>query len=305
MAEVRSWHLAFHDDLKAFDQYLKAERGMAENTCMAYHRDLDRYAGWAVSGKLADYLRPTLPELADYLGFLQEEKLAPASVSRHLVALKMFYRFLRLEERTTTETVDLISTPTLWERIPKILSNENVEKLLNGPQPGERFYLRDKALLETLYATGCRASEVVGLKLHDLHLDAGFLRAFGKGSKQRIVPLGSKAVAAIRTYLGEGRIVPAANAMDPVFVTKGGQPMDRILLWQVVKKYAKRLGLPKKVSPHTLRHSFATHLLTGGADLRMVQEMLGHASINTTQIYTHVDHARLQAIHKKFHPRGA
>jgi integrase/recombinase XerD len=254
---------------------------------------------------MRDFRKPTLGELADYLSFLRDEQLAPASVARHLVALKMFYRFLKLEERADAAAVELVGSPALWERIPTILSPESVEKLLAAPLPADRFYLRDRAVLETLYATGCRASEVVHLKVGELYLDAGFLKAFGKGSKQRIVPLGSKAVAALRTYLGEGR--PAVSAAAPaeyVFLSRAGKRLDRETLWMIVKKYVKRAGLPKKTSPHTLRHSFATHLLSGGADLRAVQEMLGHASIGTTQIYTHVDRNRLREMHKRFHPRG-
>jgi integrase/recombinase XerD len=176
--------------------------------------------------------------------------------------------------------------------------------LLKAPQPGDRFFLRDRAILETLYATGCRASEVVGLKMQDVYLDAGFLKCFGKGSKQRVVPLGRPAVAALRAYLADGRTAKPTDGPEFVFVSKSGRPLDRIFLWGLVKKYCKRAGLPATTSPHTLRHSFATHVLAGGADLRSVQEMLGHASISTTQHYTHVDRDRLKAIHKQFHPRG-
>jgi integrase/recombinase XerD len=300
-----TWELSLLDDIKSFKYYQQAERGMAENTILAYNRDLERYADWALSGQLRDYRLPSLSELADYLGFLREEKLAPPSIARHLVALKMFYRFLKLEERASSATVDLLSSPGLWERVPKILSPENVDLLMNTPQAADRFYLRDKAILETLYATGCRASEVVNLKIGDLYLDSAFCRCFGKGNKQRVVPLGSKAIAALKSYLGEHRgVLLADSKADHVFISRGGKPLSRIVLWMIVKKYARRAALPKKVSPHTLRHSFATHLLSGGADLRTVQELLGHASINTTQIYTHVDRNRLKSIHKQFHPRG-
>jgi integrase/recombinase XerD len=293
------------EDVTAFRHYLRAERGMADNTVVAYGHDLDRYAAFAAGGALRDYHKPTLGELADYLGFLRDEQLAPASVARHLVALKMFYRFLTLEERADAAAVELLGSPALWERIPTILSPDNVEKLLAAPLPADRFYLRDRALLETLYATGCRASEVVNLKVSDLYLDAMFCKAFGKGSKQRIVPLGTKAIAAVRTYLGEGRpTLSAAAPAEYVFLSRAGKKLDREMLWMIVKKYVKRAGLPKKTSPHTLRHSFATHLLSNGADLRAVQEMLGHASIGTTQIYTHVDRNRLKELHKRFHPRG-
>ncbi len=305
-AERSAHYTALADDVKAFGHYIRAERGLAENTLLAYGRDLDRFALWVAGGGLANYLAPTLRDLSHYLEHLRDEKLAPPSVARHLVALKMFYRFLRLEERTTDGTVDLLSSPTLWERIPHVLSPDNVNKLLEAPQPLDRFFLRDRALLETLYATGSRASEVVGLRSADVYLDSGFCKCVGKGSKQRIVPLGKYATTALRHYLDEQRpkLVQTAPDSPYVFVSRGGKPLAREMLWMLVKKYAKRAGLTAKVSPHTLRHSFATHLLAGGADLRTVQELLGHASIRTTQIYTHVDQARLKAIHHQFHPRG-
>ena len=297
---------ALSDDVQAFRNYIQAERGMAANTLLAYGRDLDRFVGWVAGGGLTDYLTPTLRDFARYLEYLRGENLAPPSVARHLVALKMFYRFLRLEERTTESVVELLASPTLWQRIPQVLSAEAVNKLLDAPQPSERFYLRDRAILETLYATGSRASEVVGLKIIDLYLDSAFLKCFGKGNKQRIVPLGRIAVNALRIYMEQLRPTLVAVAPDTpyVFVSRGGRGLTREMLWVLVKKYVKRAGLNAKVSPHTLRHSFATHLLTGGADLRTVQELLGHASIQTTQQYTHVDRERLRAIHRQFHPRG-
>jgi len=296
---------ALSEDLTAFRNYMTAERGMAKNTVLAYGRDLDRFAGWVAGGGLDDYLRPGLRELVNYLGHLRDEQLAPPSVARHLVALKMFYRFLRLEERATDGTVELLSSPALWERIPQVLSPDNVEQLLAAPQATDRFYLRDRALLETLYATGSRASEVVGLRLEDVYLDSAFLKCLGKGNKQRVVPLGRPAVEALKAYLGEQRpeLTKAADA-PWVFVSRGGRALTREMLWVIVKKYVRRAGLNARVSPHTLRHSFATHLLSGGADLRTVQELLGHANIRTTQMYTHVDRDRLRAVHRKFHPRG-
>jgi integrase/recombinase XerD len=308
MGSERAAHFAaLADDVQAFRNYLRSERGLAANTILAYGRDLDRFSGWVAGSGLADYLHPTVRDFGHYLEFLRDEKLAPPSVARHLVALKMFYRFLRLEERTTESTVELLASPALWERIPHVLSPESVTKLLEAPQPQERFYLRDRALLETLYATGSRASEVVGLKSQDLYLDSGFCKCLGKGSKQRIVPLGRVAVNALRVYLEKQRpgLVKAAPDAPWVFVSRGGKGLTREMLWVLVRKYARRAGLTGKVSPHTLRHSFATHLLAGGADLRAVQELLGHASIRTTQHYTHVDRDRLRAIHRQFHPRGA
>lgn len=293
-------------DVAAFRSYVQAERGLAKNTVLAYGRDLDRFLAWVSSGALKNYLEPSIRELSHYLGYLREENLAPPSVARHLVALKMFYRFLRLEERVSNNAVDLLSSPALWQRIPQVLSPEAVNKLLTAPRGDERFYLRDRALLEALYATGSRASEVVGLKMEDLFLDGGFCKCLGKGSKQRVVPLGEPAVAALRTYLTvlRPRLIRSNPDVPWVFVSRAGKMLTREMLWMLVKKYVSRAGLHSKVSPHTLRHSFATHLLSGGADLRTVQELLGHANIRTTQHYTHVDRDRLKSIHRRFHPRG-
>lgn len=293
------------EDLTAFRNYLRAERGMADNTLLAYGRDLDRFAHWIADGGMKDFRHPTLRELGHLIEFMREEQLAPSSIARHLVALKMFYRFLKLEDQAESGTVELLSSPALWERIPQVLSPDAVDKLLRSPQPADRFFLRDRAILETLYATGCRASEVVNLKLADLYLDSLFCRCTGKGNKQRIVPLGRSAIQCLKSYLGESR---SELTNDPtvgwVFVSRGGRRLTREMLWVLVKKYVRRESLNSKVSPHTLRHSFATHLLSGGADLRTVQELLGHSSIGTTQIYTHVDRDRLKSIHRKFHPRA-
>jgi integrase/recombinase XerD len=294
-------------DIAAFRHYLQSERGLADNTVQAYGRDLDRFATWCGLVRYTGYTAPTLKDLARYLAFLHDEELAAPSIARHLVALKMFYRFLRIEERADAAAVDLLGSPKLWERIPQVLPPQAVDELLKTPRAGDRFYLRDRALLETLYATGCRASEVVGLRIEDVYLDAAFCRCLGKGSKQRVVPLGRPAIAVIRDYLAEPAASggPLRTESSPyLFVSKSGRPLTRIMLWSLVKKYCKRAGLPHTVSPHTLRHSFATHMLAGGADLRTVQELLGHASIQTTQHYTHIDRDRLKAIHKQFHPRG-
>jgi integrase/recombinase XerD len=305
-SERAGQYTALAEDVEAFRNYLRSERGLAANTVLAYGRDLDRFAGWVAGGGLASYLAPSLRDLSHYVEFLRGQGLAPPSAARHLVALKMFYRFLRLEERTAESTVELLESPRLWERIPQVLSPSAVDRLLAAPQPLDRFCLRDRALLETLYATGSRASEVVGLRLEDLHAEGGFCKCTGKGSKQRIVPLGRPALNALRAYL-EGlrpRLVQAGPDAPWVFVSRGGKALTREMLWVLVKKYVRRAGLNPDVSPHTLRHSFATHLLSGGADLRTVQELLGHASIRTTQMYTHVDRERLRAVHRQFHPRA-
>ncbi len=293
-------------DLIAFRHYLQAERGLAENTLIAYTHDLNRYAGWVGLVHLPDYLAPSLTDLSRYVAFLHDEQLASPSIARHLVALKMFYRFLRLEEKAHPSSVDLLSSPKLWQRVPSVLSPAGIDALLAAPQAGDRYFLRDRAILETLYATGCRASEVVGLKLADLHLSSAFCKCVGKGSKQRIIPLGRPAIAALGSYLAglPSGAAASADGQVYVFLSKSGRKLSRIFLWELVKKYCQRAGLSTEISPHSLRHSFATHMLAGGADLRMVQELLGHASITTTQHYTHVDRARLKALHQKFHPRG-
>jgi integrase/recombinase XerD len=307
MSAKSSSHLAaLQADLTAFRDYLAAERGMAKNTVLAYERDLCKFRDWVAGGGLPNFLAPSVRELTHYLAFLKEDGLAAPSVARNLIATKMFYRFLRLEERVEQNTLELLSSPKLWERIPHVLSPESVEKLLDAPRNEDRFYLRDRALLETLYATGSRASEVVNLRLMDLHLESAFCKCTGKGSKQRIVPLGAPAISILKIYLQDLRpLLIQADKDNPwVFVSKGGKRLTREMLWILVKKYVRRAGLNAKVSPHTLRHSFATHLLAGGADLRTVQELLGHANIRTTQHYTHVDRSKLQAVHRKFHPRG-
>ncbi len=309
-------------DVRDYLTYLKAERGLAANTLLAYRRDLRRFADWA-DGRLADHLTPTLRELAGYVGFLSDDGLAPPSAARHLAALRGFYRFLKLEEKADAAAVRLVGSPKLWQRLPAVLKVADVTKLLSAPRPSDAFFLRDRAVLEVLYATGCRATEVVTLKLADLHLDAGFCRVTGKGNRQRVVPLGRPAVAALREYLAEQASgvrrpgaetavsaapgvapPPTCSPLDPVFRSKSGRPLSRYWVWELVRKCCRRAGLPVAVHPHTLRHSFATHLLTGGADLRAVQELLGHASVVSTQHYTHVDASRLKAMHKRFHPRA-
>lgn len=294
------------EDVAAFCHYLRAECGLAENTAVAYRRDLTRFARWTAESGCSDLNHVSLRQLAGYIGFLAREKLATASTARHIVSLKMFFRFLLLEGRVSESAAELLGTPSLWQRVPTVLSEVQVDKLLGAPGSDDSYFLRDRALLETLYATGCRVSEVADLTMPDLKLDYGFCQCTGKGDKQRIVPLGRKAREAIETYLSDQR--PKLSANNPaapwVFLNRLGGRLSRVMIWIIVKKYSLRAGLPRRVSPHTLRHSFATHMLTGGADLRFVQEMLGHSNIATTQLYTHVDRSRLRSIHAKFHPRA-
>ena len=225
-------------------------------------------------------------------------------MKRCVVAIRMFLRFARLTGLMENDFTELLEGPKLWQKLPTIASKRQVIDLLNAPSAQERFYLRDKAMLELLYAAGLRASELAGLKRSDLNLDIGYLRCVGKGNRQRIVPIGKVAVEAVAEYLRDLRPrLAKPHSGDSLLLSRTGAPLGRIEIWRLVKKYAARAGMPKNLTAHTLRHCFATHLLTGGADLRSVQEMLGHVDIATTQIYTHVDQERLRKIHKQFHPR--
>jgi integrase/recombinase XerD len=245
--------------------------------------------------------------LADYVAWLHGRELAPASIARHIVSLKVFFRYLQLEGVLHDNLAELLGSQKLWERVPKVLSIEQVDRLLAAPGRTDPCWRRDRALLELLYATGCRASELSNLRLQDMRLDEGFCVCRGKGDKQRVVPLGGRAIAAVRAYLEHERpqlVGRMRTGADWVLLSYRGRRLRRERSWELLKRYALRVGAPPEISPHTLRHSFATHLLAGGVDLRQVQEMLGHASIATTQIYTHVDPTRLKAVHKKFHPRA-
>lgn len=290
--------------LEDFLAYLRNECHLSGNTISAYGNDLKRFEKWA-SGRRLEHI--DIQQLSDYVAFLHAESLAPSSVARNIVAVRTFMKFLQLEGIVEENAADLIVTQRMWERVPKVLSIKQVDAFLMAPRKSDRYWQRDRALLEVLYATGCRASEVCNLRLRDVDFKQRQVRCEGKGGKQRIVPLGQRAIDALQVYLEVLRptqISPRHPLPEAVFLSRTGLPLDRIQLWRLVKRYVRRAGINPDVSPHTLRHSFATHLLAGGADLRLVQEMLGHASIQTTQIYTHVEHSRLQKVHRAFHPRA-
>ncbi len=288
----------------AFRDYLTNERQLAANTIEAYGRDTARFEQWLPPRRLTAL---STGELIQFVGCLREQELAPVSIARHIVALRMFFRFLQLEGYVRENVVELLNSPKIWQRVPEVLSPEDVDALLVSPSSSDAFPYRDRALLEMLYATGCRASEASFLQVRDMQLEEGFCRCTGKGSKQRLAPIGKKAARAVDLYLAKERGELAAKAAEPppwLFLSRRGRRLRREAIWTLVKKYAAKAGVLKAISPHTLRHSFGTHLLAGGADLRQVQEMLGHASIATTQIYTHVDRSRLQKVHRQFHPRA-
>ncbi len=288
----------------AFIHYLRSECRLAENTVVAYGRDMRRFDQWLGDRSIVNL---TIRELADYASWLHDQSLAPASIARHIVSLKIFFRYLQLEGVLEENLVELLGSQKLWERVPHVLSPQLVAQLFESPTEYDPHWRRDRAMLELLYATGCRASELSNLKLRDTKLDEAHALCHGKGDKQRMVPLGRPAIEAVQSYLEHERpkLSQRTTPQPPwLLLSARGQRLRRERIWELFKKYAARVGAPADISPHTLRHSFATHLLAGGADLRIVQEMLGHASIATTQIYTHVDRSRLKKIHKQFHPRG-
>ena len=309
-----------------FLDYLVVEAGLSDNTVLAYGRDLREFLRFCQDGKIEkmEDVKPWLvrkyfgpraetatettekrigaakpPSAIGHLQFVSEN-----SAKRALVAIRMFLRFAKLRRLIEDDGGEVLDTPKTWQRLPAVCNKQQVLRLLEAPCAEEPFYLRDKALLELLYATGVRASELANLKTTDINLDIGYLRCFGKGKKERVVPVGRIAIAVTRAYLRDLRPrLARPQSQASLLLSRTGRPLSRIEIWRVVKKYAVRAGMPRNVTVHTLRHCFATHLLSGGADLRSVQEMLGHVDIGTTQIYTHVDHERLRQIHKKFHPR--
>lgn len=373
-----------------FLTYLYVEAGLSENTILAYGRDLKKFLEFCNSNKIKNLQKISPNLIRNYQRMLVKENRSETTIKRSLVAIRMFLRFCKLTGLTDDDFTSILDGPKLWQRLPNVCSKDKVFELLDSPDPKEAYYFRDKAILELLYATGVRASEVGGLKISDLNLDIGYVRCIGKGSRERVIPLGKTAIAAIYDYLtnlrpklAEDSIItkgkklsklsedkkrtkmqsvkdsaekqlssnqinsntsdkmrnrqnskksaenfsnnqlrtitkektdfsgylqhkhPTCKALnnDFLFLSRTGRPLGRIEIWRLTKKYAARAGMPKSLTVHTLRHCFATHLLAGGADLRSIQEMLGHVDIATTQIYTHVDNQRLRKIHKQFHPR--
>ncbi|HHT9119898.1 MAG TPA: site-specific tyrosine recombinase XerD [Candidatus Hypogeohydataceae bacterium YC41] len=312
LTTIPSQKINMEELIQRFLDYLTLECGLSKNTILAYKNDLRKFYAfmkiWGLRG--TQDIRPE--HLNTFMSSEKERGISVNSVCRNLVAIKQFYKFLVLEGEHQKDSLAAVDSPRLWKRLPGFLHWKEVEKLLGvTPSPGP-IGLRNKALLEVLYATGARASEVTTLKLKDVDLDCSYLRCRGKGNKERIVPIGSKARECLNRYIAEARPCLVGNQTkpnqkedwnEPVFLSRLGHPLRREDVWRIVKTYARKAGI-KAISPHTLRHSFATHLLERGANLRSVQEMLGHASIATTQVYTHIDRQHLKTIHKQFHPRG-
>lgn len=285
--------------VKGFLEHLKMERGLSPNTVASYGYDLEKYRRFLNERKIS-FEKVSEKNLVPYLEDLKNKGISSSSISRNLAAIKGFYKFLFAEGSISSDHLSNMSSPKLWRRLPAVLNKEEVEKLLTSfnEQRGDEFRGRNLAILELLYCSGLRASETIDLKVSSLHLNQGYLRIMGKGRKERIVPLGSRAKTATSLYLKywRGRFARKDRPTNILFLSRLGKGLSRQSLWRIVKRHG--------VKPHTLRHSFATHLLEGGADLRAVQELLGHSSISTTQIYTHIEKSRLKEIHHKYHPRG-
>ena len=298
-----SMSAAFDGALDDYIQHLRVERGLSMHTVDGYARDLSRFGAWL--GKEGVPLgKVDEAHIAGYLVTLSHEGLSARTQARALSAIRGFFRFLVHERRRRRDPTELLEGPRLLRKLPDILSGDEVLRLLQAPAGSKPNRVRDRAMLHTMYAGGLRVTELVDLDLNDVNLEEGFVSVMGKGNKRRLVPIGAHARGAIAEYLAEVRPKWARPASRACFVTARGTAMTRQGFWGLVRKYARASGITKPISPHKLRHSFATHLLAGGADLRSVQTMLGHADISTTQIYTHVTGDHLRKMHERYHPRG-
>lgn len=291
--------------LDQFLNYLTVERGLSPNTLDSYSRDLIKYLDYLSTKGIKDISKTSDLTIISFIATLKNGGLSNRSVARNLTSIRMFYKFLTEDHHINDNPTLNIETPKRELRLPQVLSIEEVDVLLQKPDSSTSLGLRDAAFLELLYATGLRASEIISLALNDINLEAGYLIASGKGSKERLIPIGEVAQNLIKKYLNNSRPTLLKNKQSHhLFTTRSGKSMTRQGFWKLIKKYALAAGIRKKITPHTLRHSFATHLLERGADLRSVQMMLGHADISSTQIYTHVTTERLKKIHNQYHPRS-
>ncbi|MDE2117566.1 MAG: site-specific tyrosine recombinase XerD [Betaproteobacteria bacterium] len=294
------------DLLDEFCDSLWLEDGLSRNTLESYRRDLRKFSAWLEKQRGAPLLQATHADIQGFLAHLVgEQKAKAASTSRAISSLKRLFRYLLRQNKVDADPTLQIATPKLPRSLPKSLTEQDVEQLLNAPDVDTPLGLRDRTMFEVLYATGLRVSELVTLRIAQVSMDMGVVRVMGKGSKERLVPLGEEALDWLRRYLAQGRaVLLAGKVSDALFVTARAAAMTRQMFWHLIKRHARLGGLNKPLSPHTLRHAFATHLLNHGADLRVVQLLLGHADISTTQIYTHVARERLKQLHAKHHPRG-
>jgi integrase/recombinase XerD len=295
--------------IHVFLSYLRVEKGLSQNTILAYGRDLKRFAVFLATRRKNTVDAVDREDIVDFLSHLYRQKLDSRSVSRYLVSLRSFFKYALAEELVRKDPTENLESPKIRQSLPSYLRKEEVDRLLSAPSPNTPVGLRDRAMLEVLYSTGLRVSELLNLRISDLDMRMGCVRCIGKGDKERLVPIGRKAIAAVETYLAGARPKLLRWGAPPphnnvLFLTVAGRRLSRITIWKILHDYGVKLGLRGRLTPHKLRHSFATHLLEGGADLRSVQLMLGHADIATTQIYTHVVEERLKEIYKAHHPRA-
>jgi integrase/recombinase XerD len=296
----------FH--LERFHDYLAFERGLSARTLEAYTRDVARFRTFLEGRGIGSPDAATGRDVREFTYQLREQGLAATSIRRVLSALRTYFAFLLAEGLAASDPTEQVEPPAVWRRLPDVLTRDEVARLLDAPDPSDRLYWRDKALLEFAYASGVRVGELTGVKARDVDLEEGFALVYGKGSKERLVPVGRLAVHSIRVYLRELRPVLRGRGADraggALFLNARGEDLTRMGVWKILRKQVDRAGIARRVTPHTLRHTFATHLLEGGADLAAVQEMLGHADISTTQVYTHVDRDYLRDVHRRYHPRS-
>jgi integrase/recombinase XerD len=291
--------------LDSFLSYLAVEKGLSENTLESYGRDLRKFIRFAEESGLGSAGEIRYSHILDYLSQFKEKGFNATTIVRSIVSIRQFFKYLLMEKIIEEDPAARIGTPKMKKGLPGVITLDEVESLLSAPDESTPEGLRDSAMLEALYATGIRVSELIGLKLNDVNFELGFVVVYGKGSKERIVPMGDKARQKLIEYLGSSRpTLLKSREAKALFVTRLGKGMTRQGFWKIIKQHTLKAGIAKKISPHTLRHSFATHLLERGADLRTIQIMLGHSDISTTQIYTHVERERLKEIHKKYHPRS-
>jgi len=290
--------------IDTFMNYLSVERGLSRNTIISYREDLNKYLDFIQKSNIDVLSKISKNNITNFMFAQKDKGIAVNSIARRLAAIRMFHRFLTRERIVKDDPSTLIDSPKLWKKVPETLTLNEVEALIAQPDVRSAQGTRDRAILETLYATGMRVSEAVNLRKDNVNLDIGFLRCVGKGDKERVIPLGKKAIASINRYLEKAR--PGflkGKESEFLFISRFGKKISRQSFWKILKKYAKLARIKKPIKPHILRHSFATHLLEHGADLRSVQEMLGHSNISTTQIYTHINKDRMKNIHRQFHPR--
>ncbi|MBM4306703.1 MAG: site-specific tyrosine recombinase XerD [Deltaproteobacteria bacterium] len=294
-----------HQSLDRFLHYLVVEKGLSKNTIEAYSHGLNRFLNHLQKKGIAEVSEISKTDIREFLLLLKRKGLSSRTLARNLVSIRVFFRFLTEEGLLKVSPSEEIESPKVAKTLPEILSLEEVEKLLDQPDPLNPLGVRDRAMLEMLYATGMRVSELVRLQVHHLHLEAGYAILYGKGSKERIVPIGKEAMDWVQHYAkGSRERLLKRRETSYLFLNRSGKPMSRQQFWKIIKAYGRKAGIRKRITPHLLRHSFASHLLERGADLRSVQLMLGHVDISTTQIYTHVSGERLKKLHQRYHPRG-